>query len=234
MVDLSNFPIASRWPATRPDAIQFYSLPTPNGIKVAAMLEETGLAYEPHLIDFATNDQKSEAFVSLNPNGKIPAIIDPDGPDGQPIGLFESGLILQYLSEKTGKFIPTDATGRYETLQWLYFQMAGIGPMFGQLGFFTKFAGKDIDDPRPRQRYVDEAVRLLGVLEARLSGRTFIMDENYTIADIALWPWLRTLTGYYEAGDLVGIGRFPQVLAYLDRCERRPASKKAVNIPNRR
>lgn len=233
MADLSNFPIASRWPATQPDAIQLYSLPTPNGIKVAAMLEETGLAYEPHLIDFATNDQKSEAFVSLNPNGKIPAIIDPDGPDGQPIGLFESGLILQYLAEKTGKFIPTDATGRYETLQWLYFQMAGIGPMFGQLGFFTKFAGKDIDDPRPRQRYVDEAVRLLGVLEARLSGRTFIMGENYSIADIALWPWLRTLTGYYEAGDLVGIGRFPQVLAYLDRCEHRPASKKAVNIPNR-
>jgi len=233
MADLSNFPIASRWPATQPDVIQLYSLPTPNGIKVAAMLEETGLAYEPHLVDFATNDQKSEAFVSLNPNGKIPAIIDPEGPDGQPIGLFESGLILQYLAEKTGKFIPADAAGRYETLQWLYFQMAGIGPMFGQLGFFTKFAGKDIEDPRPRQRYVDEAVRLLGVLEGRLSGRTYIMGEDYTIADIALWPWLRTLTGYYEAGDLVGIGRFPQVLAYLDRCEHRPASQKAVNIPNR-
>ncbi|MBL0370585.1 glutathione S-transferase C-terminal domain-containing protein [Rhizobium sp. KVB221] len=233
MADLSNFPITARWPATKPDVIQLYSLPTPNGIKVSAMLEEIGIDYEPHLIDFGKNDQMTPEFISLNPNNKIPAIIDPNGPDGKPIGLFESGLILQYLAEKTGKLLPTNASGRYETLQWLYFQMGGIGPMFGQVGFFVKFAGKEIDDPRPRQRYLDEAKRLLGVLERRLAGRKYIMGDDYTIADIALWPWLRTLTGYYEAGDLVGISNFPNVLAFLDRCASRPASLKAINIPAR-
>jgi GST-like protein len=233
MTDLSNFPITKRWPATRPDAIQLYSLPTPNGIKASAVLEESGLDYEPHLIDFSTNDQKSEAFLSLNPNGKIPAILDPHGPDDAPIGLFESGLILQYVAEKSGKLLPADARGRYETLEWVHFQMGGIGPMFGQLGFFVKFAGKEIDDPRPRQRYIDEAVRLLGVLESRLEGRDYIMGDHYTIADIAIWPWLRTLTGFYEAGEIVGIDLFARVLAYLDRCAGRPASLKAVNIPAR-
>ncbi|MDB5524249.1 MAG: glutathione S-transferase-like protein [Rhizobium sp.] len=233
MADLSSFKITQRWPAVNSDVIQLYSLPTPNGIKVSAMLEETGLPYEPHLIDFGSNDQKTPEFESLNPNGKIPAIIDPNGPDGKPIGLFESGLILQYLAEKTGMFIPADAAGRYETLQWLHFQMGGLGPMFGQLGFFVKFAGKDIEDPRPRQRYIDEAVRLLGVLEGRLTGRNYIMGEDYTIADIAIWPWLRALNGFYEAGELVGINRFPSVLAYADRCQARPASQKAVNIPAR-
>ena len=233
MADLSSFQITKRWPASRPDVIQLYSLPTPNGIKVSAMLEETGLDYEPHLVDFGKNDQTTPEFLSLNPNNKIPAIIDPNGPDGKPIGLFESGLILQYLAEKTGKFIPADAAGRYETLQWVYFQVGGLGPMFGQLGFFTKFAGKEIEDPRPRQRYIDEAVRLLGVLEGRLAGRSYLMGEDYTIADITIWPWLRTLTGFYEAGELVGIDRFPNVQHYQARCEQRPANQKAVNIPAR-
>jgi GST-like protein len=233
MADLSTFPITKRWPAANPDVLQLYSLPTPNGIKVSAMLEETGLAYEPHLVDFGKNDQLTPEFISLSPNNKIPAIIDPNGPDGTPIGLFESGLILQYLAEKTGKFIPADAAGRYETLQWVFFQMGGVGPMFGQLGFFVKFAGKDIEDPRPRQRYIDEAVRLLGVLEGRLAGRTYIMGEDYTIADMAIWPWLRTINGFYEAGELVGISRFPLVLAYVDLCQNRPGSLKAINIPSR-
>lgn len=233
MADLSAFPITKRWPAANPDVLQLYSLPTPNGIKVSAMLEETGLAYEPHLVDFNKNDQMTPEFLSLNPNNKIPAIIDPNGPDGKPIGLFESGVILQYLAEKTGKFIPADAAGRYETLQWVYFQVGGIGPMFGQVGFFVKFAGKDIEDPRPRQRYLDEAARLLGVVEGRLADREFIMGSDYTIADIALWPWLRTINGFYGAGELIGISKFPKVLAYVERCQARPASQKAVNIPAR-
>lgn len=233
MADLSTFPITQRWPAKDPNVIQLYSLPTPNGIKVSAMLEETGLAYEPHLVDFGTNDQMTPEFLSLNPNNKIPAILDPHGPDGKPLALFESGAILIYLAEKSGKFLPKDESGRYETLQWLMFQMGGAGPMFGQMGFFVKFAGKDIEDPRPRQRYVDESRRLIGVIEGRLKGRSYIMGDDYTIADIALWPWLRTVTGFYGAGELVGIQDFPNVLDYINRCEARPASQKAVNIPAR-
>ncbi|MCB1445620.1 MAG: glutathione S-transferase N-terminal domain-containing protein [Rhizobiaceae bacterium] len=233
MADLSAFPITKRWPASNPDVIQLYSLPTPNGIKVSATLEETGLAYEPHLVDFGKSDQLTEEFLSLNPNNKIPAIIDPNGPDGKPLGLFESGAILFYLAEKAGKLLPEDAAGRYETLQWVMFQMGGVGPMFGQIGFFVKFAGKDIEDPRPRQRYIDEARRLIRVIEGRLQGRDYMMGGEYTIADIALWPWLRTIDGFYEAGELVGLKDFPRVLDYMQRCEARPASRKAVNIPSR-
>jgi GST-like protein len=233
MADLSSFKITQRWPAANSNVIQLYSLPTPNGIKVSAMLEETGLAYEPHLVDFGKNDQMSPEFISLNPNNKIPAIIDPNGPDGKPLALFESGAILFYLAEKSGKFIPQDAAGRYETLQWVMFQMGGPGPMFGQVGYFVKFAGKDIEDPRPRQRYLDEARRLIGVIEGRLTGRDYIMGSDYTIADIALWPWLRTINGFYGAGELVGIKDFPKALDYVKRCEDRPASQKAVNIPAR-
>jgi GST-like protein len=233
MADLSAFPITHRWPAGNPDVIQLYSLPTPNGIKVSAMLEETGLPYEPHLVDFGKNDQLTPEFISLNPNNKIPAIIDPNGPGGKPLPLFESGAILFYLAEKSGKFMPKDAAGRYETLQWVMFQMGGPGPMFGQVGYFVKFAGKDIEDPRPRQRYLDEARRLLGVIEGRLAGRDYMMGSDYTIADIALWPWLRTINGFYGAGELVGIKDFPRVLDYVTRCEERPASRKAVNIPAR-
>lgn len=233
MNDLSAFPITRKWPALHPERIQLYSLPTPNGVKVSIMLEETGLPYEPHLVDFATNDQMSPEFISLSPNNKIPAILDPNGPGGKPLGLFESGAILIYLAEKTGKFLPPDAAGRYETLQWLMFQMGGIGPMFGQLGFFHKFAGKEYDDKRPRDRYVAESKRLLGVLERRLAGRTWLMGDDYTIADIATFGWVRNLIGFYEAGELVGIKDFQNVLRVLDTFVARPAVVKGLGIPAR-
>ena len=233
MTDLSTFPITAKWPAEHPDRLQLYSLPTPNGVKVSVMLEETGLAYEPHLVRFDTNDQMTPEFLSLNPNNKIPAIIDPNGPDGKPLPLFESGAILIYLADKTGRFIPQDAAGRYETIQWVMFQMGGIGPMFGQLGFFHKFAGKEYEDKRPRDRYVEESKRLLGVLEKRLTGRAWIMGDAYTIADIATFPWVRNLIGFYEAADLVGIADFPNVKRVLDAFVARPAVVRGLNIPKR-
>ncbi|MGK5069047.1 glutathione binding-like protein [Janthinobacterium sp. RT4P48] len=233
MSQLSDFPITQKWPARHPERLQLYSLPTPNGIKVSILLEETGLAYEPHLVSFERNDQTSPEFLSLNPNNKIPAILDPDGPGGQPLALFESGAILLYLAEKTGKFIPQDAALRYETIQWLMFQMGGIGPMFGQVGFFHKFAGKDYEDKRPLERYLGEAKRLLGVLEQRLQGRDWIMGEQYTIADIAIFPWVRCLVGFYGAGELVGFANFPNVQRVLDAFLARPAVIKGVDIPRR-
>src|ERR1700744_4332973 len=233
MTDLSAFPITAKWPAQHPERLQLYSLPTPNGVKVSIMLEETGLAYEPHLVRFDTNDQMSPEFLSLNPNNKIPAIIDPNGPDGKPLPLFESGAILIYLAEKTGQFMPQDAAGRYETIQWVMFQMGGIGPMFGQLGFFHKFAGKEYEDKRPRDRYVAESRRLLGVLEQRLKGREWIMGDAYSIADIATFPWVRNLIGFYEAGDLVGIQDFPNVTRALAAFVARPAVERGLNIPKR-
>ncbi|MGL4434276.1 MAG: glutathione S-transferase N-terminal domain-containing protein, partial [Giesbergeria sp.] len=207
MNDLSAFPITRKWPAQHPDRIQLYSLPTPNGVKASILLEETGLPYEPHLVSFETNDQLSPEFLSLNPNNKIPAIIDPDGPNGQPLALFESGAILWYLADKSGRFLPQDTAARFETLQWLMWQMGGLGPMFGQLGFFHKFAGKDYEDKRPRDRYVAESKRLLGVLEQRLAGRRWVMGDEYTIADIAIFPWVRNLVGFYGAGELVEFER---------------------------
>jgi len=233
MADLSAFAITRKWPAQHPDRIQLYSLPTPNGVKVSVMLEETGLAYEPHLVRFDAHDQMSPEFLSISPNNKIPAIIDPDGPGGRPLALFESGAILLYLGDKSGQFIPLDPAGRYETIQWLMFQMGGVGPMFGQVGFFHKFAGKDYDDKRPRDRYVDEAKRLLGVLERRLAGRAWIMGDAYTIADIATWPWVRNLVGFYEAGELVGIDNFPNVTRVLQAFVERPAVVRGLTIPKR-
>jgi GST-like protein len=233
MTDLSAFPITAKWPTQHPERLQLYSLPTPNGVKVSIMLEETGLAYEPHLVRFDTNDQMSPEFLSLNPNNKIPAIIDPNGPDGKPLPLFESGAILIYLAEKTGQFMPQDAVGRYETIQWVMFQMGGIGPMFGQLGFFHKFAGKEYEDKRPRDRYVAEAKRLLAVLETRLSGRAWLMGDAYTIADIATFPWVRNLIGFYEAAELVGIEDFPNVKRVLDAFVARPAVARGLEIPKR-
>jgi GST-like protein len=231
MADLSAFPITTRWPARHPDRIQLYSLPTPNGVKISIMLEETGLPYEPHRVSFDTGDQKSPEFRSVNPNAKIPAIIDPNGPEGAPLALFESGAILVYLADKAGQFIPQNLAGRYETIQWLMFQMGGIGPMFGQVGFFNKFAGKDYEDKRPRDRYVAEARRLLDVLNERLAGREWLMGELFTIADIAVFPWVRNLTGFYEAGELVGITDFPHVTRALDAFVARPAVARGLNIP---
>ncbi|BEP60740.1 glutathione S-transferase N-terminal domain-containing protein [Variovorax sp. V213] len=233
MTDLSRFPITQKWPALHPDRLQLYSLPTPNGVKVSIMLEETGLPYEPHLVSFETHDQMSPEFLSLSPNNKIPAILDPDGPGGKPLALFESGAILLYLADKTGRFIPKDAAGRYETIQWLMFQMGGIGPMFGQLGFFNKFAGKDYEDKRPRDRYVAESKRLLGVLDKQLEGRNWVTGDSYTIADIAIFPWVRNLIGFYEAGDLVGFNGFKNVARTLEAFAARPAVVKGLGIPKR-
>jgi len=233
MTQISEFPIAQKWPAQHPERLQLYSLPTPNGVKVSIMLEETGLPYESHLISFETNDQMSPAFLSLNPNNKIPAILDPNGPDGKPLALFESGAILLYLAEKTGQFIPKDAAGRYETIQWLMFQMGGVGPMFGQLGFFHKFAGKDYEDKRPRDRYVAESKRLLGVLNQLLATRTWMMGDAYTIADMAIFPWVRNLVGFYGAGELVGFEDFPHVARALAAFVARPAVVRGLGIPTR-
>jgi GST-like protein len=233
MKNLSDFAITKKWPAAHPDRLQLYSLPTPNGVKVSIALEETGLAYEPHLVNFASNDQMSPEFLSLNPNNKIPAIIDPHGPDGRPLALFESGAILVYLAAKTGRLMPAATSARYETLQWLMFQMGGIGPMFGQLGFFNKFAGKDYEDKRPRDRYVAESRRLLGVLDQRLAGRAWIMGDEYTIADIASFPWINNLVGFYEAGDLVGFEDFANVKRVLAAFVARPAVARGLKIPAR-
>ncbi|TAL79709.1 MAG: glutathione S-transferase [Burkholderiaceae bacterium] len=233
MADLSAFPITGKWPAQHPDRIQLYSLSTPNGVKVSIMLEEAGLPYEPHLVSFDKQDQKSPEFLSLSPNNKIPAILDPNGPGGKPLPLFESGAILIYLAEKSGQFLPKDPARRYETIQWLMFQMGGIGPMFGQVGFFNKFAGKNYEDKRPRDRYVDESKRLLNVLEQRLQGRAWIMGDDYTIADMATFPWVRNLGGFYEAGELVGIANFPNVGRVLESFLARPAVVRGLHIPER-
>ncbi|MFY9509345.1 MAG: glutathione S-transferase N-terminal domain-containing protein [Rubrivivax sp.] len=233
MTALPDHTITRRWPAQHPDRLQLYSLPTPNGVKVSILLEELGLPYEAHLVDFGKNEQLTPEFLSLNPNNKIPAIIDPDGPGGQPLALFESGAILWYLAEKTGRFVPADPAARYETLQWLMFQMGGVGPMFGQLGFFHKFAGKDFEDKRPRDRYVAESRRLLQVLEQRLEGRDWIMGADYTVADIAIWPWVRNLFGFYGAGELVGQAELPNIARVLAAFVARPAVARGLTIPQR-
>jgi GST-like protein len=225
MSDLSSFPITEKWPAQHPDRLQLYSMPTPNGVKAAIMLEEIGLPYEPHKVDFSTDDQNSPAFLSLNPNNKIPAIIDPNGPDGKPLALFESGAIL------SGKLIPADAAGRYQVIQWLMFQIGGIGPMFGQLGFFHKFAGKDYEDKRPRDRYADESRRLLRVLEQQLSRHAWVAGDDYSIADIAVFPWVNGLMNFYQAGDLAGAADCPHVTAALERFLARPAVQTGIKIP---
>jgi len=233
VADLSTFPITARWPAQHPDRIQLYSLNTPNGVKASIMLEETGLAYEPHLVDIMRDESKTPEFLSLNPNGKIPAIIDPDGPGGEPIGLFESGAILLYLADKSGMFLSPDPALRWETIQWLFFQMASIGPMFGQVGFFHKFAGREYADKRPLQRYVAESRRLLDVLEARLDGRPWLMGEDYSIADIATLGWVNNLVDFYQARDLVHFDTLVNVPTWLERGLARPAVQRGLQIPAR-
>ena len=231
MADLSAFPVTRQFPPQHPDRLQLYSLTTPNGVKVSILLEELGLPYEAHLVDISKVETWTPEFLSLNPNGKIPAIIDPDGPGDKPLALFESGAILVYLAEKAGRFLPTDPAARYETLQWVFFQMAAIGPMFGQVGFFHKYAGREYEDKRPRDRYVAESRRLLGVLEGRLEGRQWIMGDDYTIADIAILGWVRNLIEHYGAGDLVGYADFPRVAAWLARGLARPAVQRGLSIP---
>jgi GST-like protein len=231
MTDLSAFPISKRWPAQQPDRLQLYSAPTPNGVKVSIMLEETGVPYEAHRIEIGQDETWTPEFLSLNPNGKIPAIIDPDGPGGEPLALFESGAILLYLGEKTGKFLPADPARRYETIQWVFFQMAAIGPIFGQLGFFHKFKGREIEDKRPLERYRAESQRLLGVIETRLEGREWIMGDEFTIADISMIGWVRNLIGFYEARDLVGFDELKNVPGWLARALVRPAVQRGLDIP---
>lgn len=233
MADLSGFPITARWPAEHPDRLQLYSLPTPNGVKVSIMLEEIGLPYEPHLIDIGKNETWIPEYLSLNPNGKIPSILDPDGPGGKPFALFESGAILVYLADKTGKLMPSDPAARYETLQWVMFQMAAIGPMFGQLGFFHKFAGREYEDKRPHERYRAESERLLGVLETRLTGREWLMGDEYSIADVATLGWVRNLIGFYEAREIVHFDTLKAVPAWLERGLARPAVQRGLTIPGR-
>ena len=233
MSALSSFAITRRWPAARPDRLQLYSLPTPNGVKVSIMLEEIGLPYEPHLVDILKNESRTPEFVSLNPNGKIPAIVDPDGPGGKAIGLFESGAILLYLAEKTGKLLAADPILRYETIEWVFFQMASIGPMFGQVGYFHKFAGREIEDKRPLNRYRDESKRLLGVMDRRLDGRPWIMGEDYSIADISMLGWVRNLVGFYGARELVEFDALKHVPAWLERGLARPAVQRGLAIPAR-
>ena len=233
MPDLSAFPIAVRWPAQHPDRLQLYSFATPNGVKASIALEELGLPYEAHAVRIGQNETWTPEYLSLNPNGKIPAIIDPDGPGGKPLALFESAAILLYLADKTGRLMPTDPAERYEAIQWLFFQMAAIGPMFGQVGFFHKFAGRDYEDKRPLQRYVAEAKRLLGVLEDRLAGRTWMMGDDYSMVDISLIGWVRNINGFYEAGELVDYDSLRHVPAWLERGLARPAVQRGLNIPPR-
>jgi len=230
---LSEFSVTGRWPVAVPGVLQLFSFPTPNGVKVSAMLEETGLPYEPHRVTVSDKDVKSPEFLSLNPNNKIPAIIDPNGPGGRPLALFESGAILIYLADKTGQLVPEDPAQRYEAIQWLMWQMGGVGPMFGQVGYFHKFAGREIEDKRPLNRYLDEARRLLRVLDRRLEGRPWMMGDAYSIADIATWPWVRSLAAFYEAGDLVGLDKMANVTRWLEAASTRPASVAALDIPSR-
>ncbi len=232
MFDSATFPVAARWPASQPDRLQYYGLPTPNGVKVSIMLEEAGLPYEAHLVDIQKGDQKSPEFLSLNPNGKVPAILDPAGPGGRPLALFESGAILLYLADKTGLFIPADPVRRWQTIQWVMFQMGGVGPMFGQLGFFTKFAGKDWDDKRPRDRYLEETRRLLGVMDSALDGRDWFVGD-FSIADISMLGWVNGLVNFYGNGSLVGFDDFAHVKAWLARGLARPAVARGLTIPAR-
>ena len=230
---LNEFAVTHKWPAQHPERLQLYSLPTPNGVKVSIMLEELGLPYDAHTVSFERQDQMSAEFLSLNPNNKIPAILDPNGPDGKPLQLFESGAILWYLAEKTGQLIPKDAARRYECMQWLYFQVGGVGPMMGQVGFFHKFAGKDYEDKRPLERYVAESKRLLGVIDQHLRGKEWMMGDEYTVADIAILPWLRNLNEYYDAGHLVNFNSFAEVNRVLANWLKRPAVQKGLEIPPR-
>jgi GSH-dependent disulfide-bond oxidoreductase len=231
MPGLDRFPVTRKWPPQHPERLQLYTLGTPNGHKISIFCEETGLPYEAHTVSFQTQDQFSPEFLALNPNNKIPAIIDPAGPGGQPLALWETGAILIYLAEKTGRLMSTDPARRYETLQWLMFQMANVGPMFGQLGFFHKYAGSQYEDKRPRDRYAAETRRLLGVMDKRLAGRDWFMGADYTIVDIAIFPWISGMLKHYVAGELVGIADFPQVTRVLEAFLARPAVQRGLQVP---
>ncbi|MEM9855354.1 MAG: glutathione S-transferase N-terminal domain-containing protein [Pseudomonadota bacterium] len=231
MADLAQFPITQKWTPKDPSVIQLFSFPTPNGVKASIALEELGLPYEAHTVTLADADVKSPEFLSLNPNNKIPAIIDPNGPGGKPLALWESGAILLYLADKTGQLAGAGPAEKATVTQWLMWQMGGLGPMFGQLGFFYKFAGAAVEDPLPRARYVGEAKRLLNVIDQQLEGREWVAGE-YSIADIAIAPWLGALE-YYGAKETVGWDGFENAKDYLARFRARPAVQKGMNVPPR-
>ena len=233
MPSLDDFSVTRKWPATRPDLLQLYSLATPNGVKVSIMLEELGVPYEVHHISFDSNDQMTPEFIGTFPNNKIPAIIDPNGPGGEPIALFESGAILMYLAEKYNQFLPQDLGLRYTTLQWLMFQMGGIGPMFGQVGFFNIYGGKDFEDKRPLMRYVNESKRLLTVLDKHLAGKDWVAGNEYTIADMAIFPWIRNMIVRYNAEELIGWGQYPEASRVLSQWLQRPAVQRGLLVPAR-
>lgn len=227
---MSQSLIEAQWPPTHPDRIQLYTLPTPNGVKASIALEEMGLDYDAHRIDIMAGDQFTDAFKAINPNSKIPALVDPNGYDGRRVTMMESGAILLYLAEKTDQFIPSDPMEKNECLQWLFFQVGGIGPMFGQFGHFYRFAKDTCKDPYPTERYKNETRRLLAVLEERLAGRDFIMGSDYTIADMAIFPWVRVLSGFYEAGDFLNVAEFKRIIDWVARCEARPATAKGLTV----
>ena len=233
MSDLTPFPVAARWPAQHPDRIQLYSFPTPNGVKVSIALEELDLPYEAHAVNIGKNESWTPEFLSLNPNGKIPAIIDPNGPGGKPIALFESGAILLYLADKTGQLIPADRARRYET------DAVGVLPDgLGRADVRPARLLPQIRRPRDRRQAPARALPRRIAPPARrarraAAGRKWIMDDDYTIADISLLGWVRNLIGFYEARELVGFDAFGNVAAWLERGLARPAVQKGLNIPPR-
>lgn len=234
MINADNFPILYQCPAKNPDVLQLYSFPTPNGVKISIMLEEIGLPYEAHLVHIGKDETWADDYLSLNPNGKIPAILDPNGYDGQPFVLFESGAILIYLAEKMGKLLPTDPAKRMECIQWVFYQMAGLGPILGQVGFFYKYAGKEIQDKRPLERYATETTRVLGVLNDHLADKKWMMgddDSDYSIADIVYIGWIRNITAGYDAAELLHYDRFTHLQRWLADCLARPAVQKGLTIP---
>jgi GST-like protein len=218
-----------RWPPTMPDAIQLYSLNTPNGQKVSVCLEEMGLSYDAHVINIMKNDQLDPDYLRLSPNGKIPAILDPNGPEGEPLILMESIVILQYLADKTGLLFPRTYRARMDAQQWLVFQAAHIGPMFGQFGHFHVFAKGKTTDNYAQERYTAETKRLLGVLNTRLQDRDYLMGD-YSIVDIATVPWVECLAGFYKASDHLGMPEYEHVQKWRTRVTSRPAYVKGKEV----
>ena len=221
----ASFP--SRWSPKHPERIQLYSLPTPNGQKVGIVLEELGLAYEAHRINIMEGDQFDEELVTVNPNSKIPAIIDPEGDDGEPLAVMESGAILLHLATKAGRLLGETAREKSEVLQWLFFQVGSVGPMFGQFGHFYRTA-KGKTDTYGEERYRKETTRLLGVLDKRLADREWIAGP-YSVADNALVPWVQALD-YYEAKDTVDYDRFTNVQAWVERFSARPSVQRGRKV----
>lgn len=221
---MSLFP--SHWPVEHPERLQVYSLGTPNGVKVSIALEEMELPYELHKVQFSKKEQFEPSYLALNPNNKIPSLIDPDGPGGEPLGIMESGAILHHLATKSGKLIPSDPGKANEVLQWMFFQIGSVGPMFGQYGHFVKFAPKDQDHSYALERYTTEAKRILSVLEKRLEGRDWIVDE-FSIADILIAPWIGAFS-FYGGPVAEALPDYPKVTAYAERFYARPGVQRGV------